>query len=83
MKTESVNNRICDAHLEAKELESVIAPGFTINHNDTFLAPTFALGGAGVSLQTPTSVPDAGANIPQSPHPRTPARTRVIDLTTP
>ena len=50
MKT-AVNNRICDAHLEAEELKSVIAPGFTINHNDTFLAPTFGLGGAGFSLQ--------------------------------
>ena len=41
MKTykQDVRNVVCDARLEAEELEPVVAPGASFNHNETFLAP--------------------------------------------
>lgn len=42
--TQEVYRVICDAHLDAEELEAVIAPGIRLpNHNETFVGASAAL----------------------------------------
>jgi hypothetical protein len=43
MKTQNANYPVCDPRLQAEELETVIAPGKKMQHNDTFLAPAAIL----------------------------------------